>query len=37
MYEMNVRGFTADGTSKVPEKLRGSYKGLIEKVGNLTC
>lgn len=36
IYEMNVRGFTADGTSDVPEKLRGSYKGLIEKVGSLT-
>jgi hypothetical protein len=36
IYEMSVRGFTADGTSDVPEKLRGSYKGLIEKVGRVT-
>ncbi|GAQ84892.1 isoamylase [Klebsormidium nitens] len=35
IYEMNVRGFTADATSGVPEDIRGSYKGLIEKVPHL--
>jgi isoamylase len=31
VYEMHVRGFTCHPNSGVPEKTRGTYKGLIEK------
>lgn len=33
IYEMNVRGFTADESSGLPSSTRGSYLGVIEKVG----
>ena len=32
IYEMHVRGFTADKSSGVAEKKRGTYAGLIEKI-----
>jgi glycogen operon protein len=32
IYEMHVRGFTRNPNSGVPEKTRGTYAGLIEKI-----
>ena len=32
IYEMHVRGFTRHVSSAVPEHLRGTYRGLIEKI-----
>jgi glycogen operon protein len=32
IYEMHVRGFTADPSSGLPEWKRGTYSGLIEKI-----
>jgi isoamylase len=32
VYEMHVRGFTAHPNSGLPENLRGTYAGLIEKI-----
>ncbi len=32
IYEMHVRGFTRHPSSGVPEKTRGTFAGLIEKV-----
>lgn len=32
IYEMNVRGFTADKSSGLDPSIRGSYLGVIEKV-----
>jgi len=32
VYEMHVRGFTCHPNSGVPEKTRGTYRGLIEKI-----
>jgi glycogen operon protein len=32
IYEMHVRGFTAHPSSGLPEKLRGTYRGLVEKI-----
>lgn len=32
IYEMHVKGFTAHPSSNVKEPLRGTYKGLIEKI-----
>jgi glycogen operon protein len=32
IYEMHVRGFTRHHNSGVPEKTRGTYAGLIEKI-----
>lgn len=32
LYEMHVRGFTRHPDSRVPENLRGTYAGLIEKI-----
>ena len=32
VYEMHVRGFTANPNSGLPENLRGTYGGLIEKI-----
>jgi isoamylase len=32
IYEMSVRCFTADPSSGVAPGVRGSYKGIIEKV-----
>lgn len=32
IYEMHVRGFTRHPSSGVPETLRGTYAGLIEKI-----
>jgi len=32
IYEMHVRGFTANPNSGLPPNLRGTYAGLIEKV-----
>jgi isoamylase len=32
IYEMHVRGFTRHPNSGVPEKTRGTYAGLIEKI-----
>ena len=32
VYEMHVRGFTADPSSGVAESKRGTYAGLIEKI-----
>ncbi|KAG8364546.1 hypothetical protein BUALT_Bualt18G0008400 [Buddleja alternifolia] len=35
IYEMNVRAFTADETSGLDPKIRGSYLGVIEKIPHL--
>ena len=32
IYEMHTRGFTLHASSGVPEKMRGTYRGLIEKI-----
>ena len=32
IYEMHVRGFTADPSSGITESKRGTYAGLIEKI-----
>lgn len=32
IYEMHVKGFTAHPSSKVAEDIRGTYRGLIEKI-----
>lgn len=32
IYEMHVRGFTAHKSSGLPKQLRGTYRGLIEKI-----
>src|SRR3974390_490839 len=32
VYEMHVRGFTRNPNSGVPEHLRGTYRGLIQKI-----
>ncbi|HEU5196980.1 MAG TPA: glycogen debranching protein GlgX [Methylomirabilota bacterium] len=32
VYEMHVGGFTKHPSSGVPEKLRGTYAGLVEKI-----
>src|SRR5262249_17562467 len=32
IYEMHVRGFTRHSSSGVPEKTRGTFAGLIEKI-----
>ena len=32
VYEMHIRGFTFHPNSGVPEKTRGTYRGLIEKI-----
>ena len=32
IYEMHVRGFTANPNSGVPPEKRGTYAGLIEKI-----
>ena len=32
VYEMHVRGFTRHPSSGVSEKIRGTYRGLIEKI-----
>jgi len=32
VYEMHVRGFTAHRSSGLPEKTRGTYAGLVEKI-----
>jgi len=32
VYEMHVRGFTANPNSGVPQDLRGTYAGLIQKI-----
>lgn len=32
VYEMHVRGFTANPNSGLPEAQRGTYRGLIEKI-----
>ena len=32
IYEMHVRGFTADSSSGVAEAKRGTYAGLVEKI-----
>ena len=33
IYEMNVRAFTAHESSGLDASIRGSYLGVIEKVG----
>lgn len=35
VYEMHVRGFTRHPNSGVPEEIRGTYRGLIEKISYL--
>ncbi|KAM6547505.1 hypothetical protein CsatB_019181 [Cannabis sativa] len=35
VYEMNVRAFTADESSGLEPDIRGSYLGVIEKMGAL--
>ena len=35
IYELNVGGFTRHPSSGLPENLRGTYAGLIEKIGYL--
>ena len=32
IYEMHVKGFTADRSSGLDDTIRGTYKGLIEKI-----
>lgn len=32
IYEMNIRGFTADESSGLASSTRGTYLGVIEKV-----
>ena len=32
IYEMHVRGFTRHPSSSLPEELRGTYAGVIEKI-----
>lgn len=32
IYEMHVKGFTADKSSGLSDEIRGTYKGLIEKI-----
>jgi isoamylase len=32
IYEMHLRGFTADPSSGVPERRRGTYLGVIDKI-----
>jgi glycogen operon protein len=32
IYEMHVKGFTRHPTSGVPEGIRGTYRGVIEKI-----
>ena len=32
IYEVHVRGFTANGNSGVDEALRGTYRGVVEKI-----
>lgn len=32
IYEMHIRGFTRHWSSGLPENLRGTYRGLIEKI-----
>ena len=35
IYEMHVKGFTRHHSSEVPEQKRGTFAGLIEKIGYL--
>ena len=35
IYEMHVRGFTADASSGLAESKRGTYAGLVEKISYL--
>ncbi len=35
IYEMHVAGFTKDKTCKIDEKIRGTYRGVIEKIPHL--
>jgi glycogen operon protein len=35
IYEMHVGGFTRHASSGLPSDLRGTYRGLIEKIGYL--
>jgi len=35
IYEMHVRGFTRHASSGLDEKIRGTYAGLVEKIGYL--
>jgi len=32
IYEMHIAGFTKHPSSKVPDELKGTYKGVIEKI-----
>lgn len=32
IYEMHVKGFTANPNSGLPDDIRGTYRGLIEKI-----
>ena len=32
IYEMHVGGFTRDATSGLPEKIKGTYRGIIAKI-----
>jgi isoamylase len=36
VYEMHVKGFTRHPNSGVPEKTRGTYRGVIEKIPYLS-
>jgi glycogen operon protein len=35
IYEMHVAGFTRHPSSGLPSQLRGTYRGLVEKIGYL--
>jgi glycogen operon protein len=37
IYELHVKGFTASKTSGLSDELRGTYRGLIEKIPYLTA
>jgi isoamylase len=35
IYEMHVRGFTRDPSSGLPDDLRGTFRGVVEKIPHL--
>jgi glycogen operon protein len=36
VYEIHVKGFTRDPSSRVPEGIRGTYRGVLEKIPYLS-
>lgn len=37
IYEMTVRCFTADASSGLPDGVRGTFKGVMDKVSTHQC